>query len=63
VSVINSGYLSIIQLFNIMFKNKHLPAYPGNKLLFHAVQHINVSDTIKLLEQKEADVNAQNVNN
>lgn len=40
-----------------------MPAYPGNKLLFHAIQHINIPDTIKLLEEKEADVNAENVNN
>ena len=35
-----------------------MPSFPGNKLLFHAIEHINVSDTIKLLEEKEADVNA-----
>ena len=45
-----------------MFKSSKLPAYPGNRLLFHAVQHINISDTIKLLEEKEADVNALNIN-
>ena len=39
-----------------------MPAYPGNKLLFHAIQHINIPDTIKLLEEKEADINAFNVN-
>jgi len=39
-----------------------MPAFPGNKLLFHAIQHINIPDTIKLLEEKEADINAQNVN-
>lgn len=46
-----------------MFKTSKLPAFPGNRLLFHAVQHINISDTIKLLEEQEADVNAKNVNN
>lgn len=46
-----------------MFNLSKLPVFPGNKLLFHAVQHINISDTIKLLDEKEADVNAMNVNN
>ena len=46
-----------------MYNKQKMPAYPGNKLLFHAIQHINIPDTIKLLEEKEADVNAENVNN
>lgn len=45
-----------------MYNKSKMPAYPGNKLLFHAIQNINFPDTIKLLEEKEADVNARNVN-
>jgi hypothetical protein len=46
-----------------MFHQNRLPQFPGNKLLFHAVQHINIADTIKLLDEKEADIHANNVNN
>jgi len=34
----------------------------GNDLLFHAITHGNVHDTIALLEDNEVDPNTTNVN-
>ena len=39
-----------------------LPKNKGNALLYHSITHSNVRDIIRLLEDKEADVNAQNIN-
>lgn len=39
-----------------------LPKNQGNPILFHAVAHINIREIITLLEDKEADVNAKNIN-
>ena len=47
----------------------HLPQFPGNNLLFHAVSHANAIDAVNLLQSttplmidKQAEVNARNVN-
>lgn len=39
-----------------------LPEFKGNPLLLHAISHSNIQDVITLLEDKEADVNACNIN-
>ena len=39
-----------------------LPQNKGNNLLFHSISHINIQDIISLLNDKEADINARNIN-
>jgi len=39
-----------------------LPSNLGNPLLLHAIAHSNISDIITLIEDKEADINARNIN-
>ncbi len=41
---------------------QQLPKFKGNSLLFHAISHQNIRDAIQLIEEKEADVNARNIN-
>lgn len=40
----------------------NLPKNKGNDLLFHAIAHLNAKDIILLLDDKEADINARNIN-
>ncbi|KAM3144131.1 hypothetical protein pb186bvf_003895 [Paramecium bursaria] len=39
-----------------------LPQFKGDPLLFHAISHANIQDVIQLLQDKEANVDARNIN-
>ena len=39
-----------------------MPQFKGDPLLFHAVAHGNVQEVISLIEDKEANVDARNIN-
>ena len=48
-------------IINIMNAIK-LPEFKGDPILFHAVSHGNVQEVISLLQYKEANVDARNIN-
>ncbi|CAD8052048.1 unnamed protein product [Paramecium sonneborni] len=58
------------QLFCEIFYNQYklkmnpisMPQFKGDPLLFHAVAHGNVQEVISLIEDKEANVDARNIN-